>query len=104
MPQADGQWKNRPALLLCRVQPFGDLLLCGISTQFRHKVPDFDEEITPNDEDFADSNLIAPSLIRLGFLTTIAAADIKGTLGRISEIRRKRLVLRLSEFLKEEAG
>jgi mRNA interferase MazF len=70
MPQADGQWKSRPALLLCPMRPFGDLLLCGISTQLRHKVPDFDEEISPADDDFATANLVAPSLIRLGFLTT----------------------------------
>ncbi len=30
LPQADGQFKNRPALLLRKVPPFGDWLLRGI--------------------------------------------------------------------------
>ena len=33
--QADGAKKNRPALLLCELPPFGDFLVCGISTQLQ---------------------------------------------------------------------
>jgi len=39
MQQADRQWKNRPALLLCRVPHFDDLLLWGITTQWRGVSP-----------------------------------------------------------------
>lgn len=35
LPQADGQIKSRPALLLRQLPPFGDFLVCGISTQIR---------------------------------------------------------------------
>ena len=37
LPQADGQIKNRPVVLLWRLPPFGDFLVCGISTQ--HPTP-----------------------------------------------------------------
>lgn len=40
--QADGKTKNRPAVVLRVMPPFGDLLVCGISRQLRHRVPDFD--------------------------------------------------------------
>lgn len=53
IPQADGQVKNRPALLLCQLPPFDDLLVCGVSTQLRHEVVGFDETITQQDDDFA---------------------------------------------------
>ncbi len=33
IPQADGVEKNRPALILREMPPFGDMLVCGISTQ-----------------------------------------------------------------------
>lgn len=46
IPQADGRPKNRPALLLCTMPPFGDALVCGISTQLRQEVAGFDEMIT----------------------------------------------------------
>jgi mRNA interferase MazF len=30
LPQADGRIKNRPAVLLRRLPPFGDWLVCGV--------------------------------------------------------------------------
>jgi mRNA interferase MazF len=32
MPQADGLVKNRPAIVLREMQPFQDVLICGVST------------------------------------------------------------------------
>lgn len=40
--QADGVRKPRPALLLRELPPFGDFLVCGISTQLTQAVPRFD--------------------------------------------------------------
>lgn len=51
-PQADGTLKRRPALILREMPPFKDFLICGISTQLRQEVKDFDEIISANDEDF----------------------------------------------------
>jgi len=35
VPQADGQVKNRPAIILREMRPFRDLLVCGVSTQLQ---------------------------------------------------------------------
>ena len=45
LPQADGQIKNRPVVLLRRLPPFGDFLVCGVSTQRQPRVADFDESL-----------------------------------------------------------
>ena len=42
LPQADGQVKPRPAVVLDLLPPFNDALACGISTQIRHAVSGFD--------------------------------------------------------------
>jgi mRNA interferase MazF len=49
--QTDATRKIRPAVLLCSLPPFGDWLACGISTQTRHAVPDFDELLAPEHVD-----------------------------------------------------
>jgi hypothetical protein len=46
MPQADGMVKNRPAIVLREMPPFGDVLVCGVSTQLRQAAKDFDEVIS----------------------------------------------------------
>lgn len=104
LPQADGGSKNRPALVLAAVQPFGDLVVCGISTQIRLAVPDFDETIATDDPDFAASGLHAPSLVRLGYLTTVPLSSIKGRIGSIGSSRYARLVHRLAAFFTNLPG
>lgn len=99
LPQADGQLKNRPALILCSLRPFGDLLACGISTQLRQVVEDFDEIVVPTDADFSGSGLVAASLIRLGFVTTVPPTAVKGRIGSIAAERHRRLVTRLAAHL-----
>jgi hypothetical protein len=44
--QSDGTLKRRPALVLREIPLFRDFLICGISTQLRPKVRDFDEIIS----------------------------------------------------------
>jgi mRNA interferase MazF len=58
MPQADGQIKNRPVVILRKMPPYGDLLVCGVSTQLQQSVPDFDELVMSKDQDFTASGLI----------------------------------------------
>lgn len=81
------------------MRPFGDLLVCGISTQLRLEVVGFDEIVAPGDLDFAATGLSAPSLIRLGFLSTVPLAAVKGRMGRIDPARYRRLVDGLSRYL-----
>jgi mRNA interferase MazF len=99
IPQADGKVKNRPAVYLREMPPFRDALVCGVSTQTRLLVPDFDELITSQDNDYSSSGLISDSLIRLGFLAVLPRRNIIGSIGSISLERHKRLLHRLSEYL-----
>ncbi|MBI2926220.1 MAG: 3-deoxy-manno-octulosonate cytidylyltransferase [Verrucomicrobia bacterium] len=99
MPQADGQWKPRPGIILCAVPPFGDLLVCGISRQLHLQVVGFDEVISPRDLDFSGSGLHSESLIRLGFLAEYTPTQIIGVIGAVSAVRHQRLRVRLASFL-----
>lgn len=99
LPQADGRFKPRPAILLRRMPPFGDWLICGVSSQLHHQVVGFDEIVEPSDPDFAHSGLKVASVIRLGFLTTMPADRFLGLLGSIGPERHARLPGRLSRFL-----
>ncbi len=98
--QADGKTKNRPAIVLRVMRPFGDFLVCGVSRQLRHRVADFDEVIARTDADFASSGLADTSLIRLGFLALLPADELLGDIGSISAERHSRLLRRLANYLK----
>lgn len=99
VPQADGKLKNRPAIILREMPFYGDLLVCGISTQLHQYVKGFDETISSDDEDFKSSGLLSNSLIRLGFLSVLPCSRIVGSIGSISSERRKRLLKTLSDYL-----
>jgi mRNA interferase MazF len=100
LPQADGQLKYRPAIVLRQMPPFGDLLVCGVSSQLHQAANDFDELIEPVHDDFAGSSLHGASLIRLGFLTVRPANKFTGKIGVISSQRHRRLLDRLAQHLK----
>jgi len=102
LPQADGVIKNRPAVALCQMPPFGDWLVCGISTQLHQQAAEFDELIQASDSDFAPSGLKAASVIRLGFLAVMPASKFLGVIASISHERRGRLLRKLSEYLKSQ--
>lgn len=100
VPQADGQVKNRPAVVLREMPRYRDLLVCGVSTQLHQQVHGFDEIISPTDADFASSGLLSESLIRLGFLAVLPRKRIAGSIGAISPERHKRLLKTLSDYLR----
>jgi mRNA interferase MazF len=99
LPQADGQRKLRPAIILRILPPFGDYLVCGVSSQLRQQVRGLDELILQTDKDFPGSGLKADSLIRVGFLAIFIPRQIAGSIGEISSERHRRLLKQLSEFL-----
>ena len=103
VPQADGKLKNRPAIILKEMPPYGDLLVCGVSTQIHHYVKGFDEIISSEHKDFKSSGLLSKSLIRLGFLAVLPRSRIMGSIGSISPERHKRLLKTLSDFLKSNS-
>jgi len=102
LPQSDGRAKPRPVILLRQMPPFGDWLICGVSTQLHQQVAGFDETIEPLHPDFACTGLKAASLIRLGFLAVLPTNRFLGILGSISPERHARLIQRLGEFLQSE--
>jgi len=99
LPQANGQRKPRPAILLRILPPFGDFLVCGVSSQLRQQVPGLDDLILRSDKDFAISGLQMDSLIRTGFLAIYTPSQIIGDIGEISSERHRRLLKQLAEFL-----
>ncbi len=99
LPQADGRIKARPAILLRRLPPFADWLVCGVSTQLHLAVAGFDDIIDPSQADFRPSGLKAASVIRLGFLAVLPADQFLGILGAVSRERHQRMLQRLASFL-----
>ncbi len=103
LPQADGQVKHRPVLLLRSMPPFGDWLVCGVSTQLTQAVVGFDDVIGISEPDFAQSDLRQASLVRLGFLAVLPGRDVAGAIGSIAPKRYERLIKRLSQYLIEQS-
>jgi mRNA interferase MazF len=99
LPQADGQRKPRPAILLRVRPPFGDFLVCGISSQLRQQVRGLDENILRTDMDFADSGIRTDSLIRVGFLAIHTPQQIIGSIGKISGERHRRRLKQPADFI-----
>jgi mRNA interferase MazF len=104
MPQADGQLKNRPAIILREMPPFGDFLVCGVSTQLHLLVRGFDDLIRAGDSDFAASGLKSSSLIRVGYLAVLPTSSFIGRIGTVSIERHRHLLERLCRHLQSLAS
>ena len=79
--------------------PYNDWLVCGISSQVRQYVENFDELILTKDKDFKQSSLLSDSVIRLGFLAVLPENIIPGIIGNISPERHQKLLTTLAEHL-----
>ena len=101
LPQADGQLKPRPALVLRTMPPFQDVLLAGVSSQLQQAVAGFDELLQPGAPAFARTGLRVASIVRLGFLAVVPPTKILGTLGFIPPEVHQDLLRRLSQYLVE---
>ena len=99
---AEGCARNAPVALLRRLPPFGDFLLCGISTQLHQRVAGFDQQIAAGDREFAASGLKAASLIRLRFLAVLPDSALLGRIGSLSSTRRLRLLANLCRHLSSQ--
>lgn len=99
VPQANGILKNRPAIFLREMPPYGDVLVCGVSTQLHREVKGFDDLIKSTDSDFKSTGLKTDSLIRLGFLAVLPRKSVIGSIGAVSVARHRRLLKRLSNYL-----
>jgi mRNA interferase MazF len=87
LPQADGQFKQRPILLLRKLPGYGDFLVCGISSQLHQEEAGFDIVLRTGDKEFAATGLKVSSVIRLNFLAVTPVSRMKRYLGKVhSEI------------------
>ena len=100
-PQADLELgKLRPALLISKLPgDYDDWLICMISSQIYHYIPDFDEIIQEKDPDFVESGLKTVSVIRIGRLAVIDGSILLGAVGRISPDRLQRIKIHLANWL-----
>jgi mRNA interferase MazF len=93
--------KYRPVLLLAEMPgPFHDWLVCAITSQLRHAVANWDEEIKESDDDFGSSGLKGSSLIRIGKLATVEEGVLEGVLGEISAQRLATILSKITDCLK----
>jgi len=101
LPQSDlARGKLRPVLVLVGLPgPFGDVLVCGISSQLHQGIPGWDERVTTGDDDFVSSGLKVPSVIRLNWLASADPNAHVGLLGTVSRDRLMRLRQRLAAHL-----
>jgi len=95
--------KYRPVLLLARMPgPFSDWLICAITSQLRHEVANWDEEIREGDDDFESSGLKEHSLIRIGKLATVEEERLEGVLGEISAHRLAAIRSKIADCLERQ--
>jgi mRNA interferase MazF len=97
LPQADGSYKLRPVLVLRKLPTYDDFIVCGISTQLRQQIIDFDILITAN----PTNGLKANSLVRLSFLAALSVKDMRSNIGVVEAATHQLLLKRLSEYLVE---
>ena len=101
LPQPDlSPGKARPVLVLLELPgPFGDYLVCGISSQLHQQIPDWDERLMPAEPDFITSGLKVASVIRLNWLAAVNSDASAGWLGSVAKERLVRLRQRLAARL-----
>jgi mRNA interferase MazF len=89
--------------VLKEMPKYGDLLICGISTQLHQYLPEFDEIVSQEDPDFIKSGLVKASLIRLSFLAVIQQTEVIESIGFISKERHQKLLSNLATYLIESS-
>lgn len=99
LPQKDGRIKNRPAVVITKIPPKEQYLICGISTRLYSYDKELDEIITVNDDDFDSSGLTEECIIRLEFHRLISEKEKNETIGFISKERHQRIFKKLSDYL-----
>jgi mRNA interferase MazF len=93
--------KLRPALVLRKLPgPYGDWLVCMISTKLSQAVEGFDELITDRDKDFKNTGLKRPSVFRIGRLAVVDADAFLGVIGEVSVGRLDRIRTNLTQWLR----
>jgi len=97
--QGDGHRKMRPAILLKRVPPFNDWIICAVSSQLHRFQEGLDMRLDERHPDFRSAGLSFPSIIRTAHLTTIPRQQIEGSIGRIGPATLDTIRKRLSNWI-----
>jgi mRNA interferase MazF len=84
LPQSDGSYKTRPAVLLKKIAPYNDWLLCIISTKIQNQIKRVDILVDESHPDFRNTRLKTASLIRVAMIYTIPLHSIQGKIGSVS--------------------
>lgn len=92
--------KLRPALLVARLPgEYDDWLICMISSQTQHSMAGFDVFVKEDDEDFGESGLKVPSVIRVGRLAVVRGELLLGAIGQVSAKRLSLVKKHLAEWI-----
>lgn len=83
MPQADGENKPRPAVLIKCFPPDQDWLMLGISGSLGRAVPGFDVVIDHAHPSFATARLSYPGVIRLAHAHILSEEEVEGIMGKV---------------------
>ncbi|PXA03063.1 PemK family protein [Coraliomargarita sinensis] len=105
-PQSDlGVGKLRPALLIKRIHgDFDDCLVCMISTQTRHQIPDLEIVLPETMPGFDKTGLKKESLIRTSRLAVVHPSIFAGKLGTLPKEALGDIRTRLSEWIRSEGS
>lgn len=100
-PQTDLQTgKLRPALVIAMAPGrHDDVLLALVTSRTYQALPEFDEIIEPDDDDFAQTGLKVRSVVRLARLATVDASVINARLGEVGRHRLVSIKRRLAAWL-----
>lgn len=103
-PQSDlGVGKLRPALLIKRIHGvFDDCLVCMISTQTRHQIPDFEVVLSETMPAFETNGLKKESLIRTSRLAVVQSNIFTGKLGTLPADIFDDVRSRLADWIRSE--
>ena len=91
----------RPALVVRALPgPHDDWLVSMISSQTRHKLPDFDEIVEEGDPEFSATGLKITSLIRISRLAVVSASVLQGSIGALSDLRLNQIQSRIANWIR----
>lgn len=101
-PKTDlAEGKLRPALVIRKLPgPYDDWLICMISSQVERAIDGFDEVISTNDSDFANSGLKTESVVRLSRLAVIERGALVGAVGHVGSERLTRIRATISDWIR----
>jgi hypothetical protein len=87
--QADRKIKYRPAALLKKTEPYGDWIVCAITSKTHPQIKEVDIFINDQHPDFTTWGLNYSGLIRVAFLTAIPESIIEGAIGNLKDYLKK---------------